>query len=45
MFVAIDDNGQPVAAHPVKPESSVEKRRYREAGQRRKLRLLHRQRG
>jgi acyl-CoA hydrolase len=45
MFVAIDDDGQPVPANPVKPVKSVEKRRYREAGQRRKLRLLHRQRG
>jgi acyl-CoA hydrolase len=45
MFVSIDDDGQPVPANPVKPVKSVEKRRYREAGERRKLRLLHRQRG
>jgi acyl-CoA hydrolase len=45
MFVAIDDNGKPVPANPVIPVKSVEKRRYREAGQRRKLRLLHSQRG
>jgi acyl-CoA hydrolase len=45
MFVAIDDEGQPVPANPVKPVKSVEKRRFREAGERRKLRLLHRQRG
>jgi acyl-CoA hydrolase len=45
MFVAIDDGGRPVQANPVVPMNSAEKRRYREAGQRRKLRLLHRQRG
>jgi len=41
MFVAIDNDGQPVPANIVKPMKSVEKRRYREAGHRRKLRLLH----
>ncbi len=45
MFVAINDSGQPVPANPVKPMNSIEKRRYREAGQRRKLRLLHHQKG
>jgi len=45
MFVAINNDGQPVPANPLKPVKSVEKRRYREAGYRRKLRLLHRQRG
>ena len=45
MFVAIDNEGHPVPANPVKPVKSVEKRRFREAGRRRKLRLLHRQRG
>jgi acyl-CoA hydrolase len=45
VFVAIDENGTPVPANPVKPGSSIEHRRYREAGQRRKLRLLHSQRG
>jgi acyl-CoA hydrolase len=45
MFVAIDDDGKPVKANPVKPISSAEKRRFREAGQRRKIRLLNRQRG
>jgi acyl-CoA hydrolase len=41
-FVAIDDKGKPVPAHPVKPMTSVEKRRYRDAAQRRKSRLSHR---
>jgi acyl-CoA hydrolase len=41
-FVAIDDKGRPVHAFPVKPETNAEKRRYREAAQRRKSRLLHR---
>jgi acyl-CoA hydrolase len=43
MFVSIDNDGQPVPANPVKPMKSVEQRRYREAGRRRRLRLLHRQ--
>ena len=41
-FVAIDDEGRPVPAHPVKPVTSAEKRRYRDAARRRQLRLLHR---
>ncbi|RPI04631.1 MAG: acyl-CoA thioesterase [Ignavibacteriae bacterium] len=45
MFVAIDENGKPVPVNPLKPVTGAEKRRYREAGNRRKLRLMHRQRG
>jgi acyl-CoA hydrolase len=44
-FVAIDDEGKPVAAIPVKPEKSLEKRRYRDAAFRRQARLKNRQRG
>jgi len=38
-FVAIDENGKPVAVPPVIPESEDEKRRYEEAGLRREYRL------
>ena len=41
-FVAIDENGRPVTARPVRPVTKVEKRRYRDAARRRRLRLLHR---
>jgi acyl-CoA hydrolase len=41
-FVAIDDEGRPVPAHSVKPVTSAEKRRYRDAARRRQLRLSHR---
>ena len=41
-FVAIDEHGQPVPAQPIKPETPVERRRYRGAARRRELRLLHR---
>lgn len=41
-FVAIDDNGSPVAAPPIKPVTKDEKRRYADAARRRELRLLHR---
>ena len=44
-FVAIDDDGRPVAAAPVKPVTPVEKRRFRDAARRREVRLLHRRRG
>jgi acyl-CoA hydrolase len=44
-FVAIDDDGRPVAAAPVRPVTAVEKRRYRDAARRREIRLLHRRRG
>jgi len=42
-FVAIDDDGRPVEAPPVRPVTVVEKRRYRGAAHRRRTRLLHRQ--
>lgn len=38
-FVAVDENGNPVKAVPVIPESKVEKRRYEEALSRRNIRL------
>lgn len=41
-FVALDDTGHPVAAIPVRPMTTVERRRYRDAARRRQLRLLHR---
>ena len=44
-FVAIDEDGRPVAAAPVRPVTAVEKRRYRDAARRREIRLLHRRRG
>jgi acyl-CoA hydrolase len=44
-FVALDKNGKPTAAAPVIPETEEEKRRYREAGERREYRLAHRNRG
>lgn len=37
-FVALDDNGKPTRVPPVIPESFIEKRRYAEADERRKLR-------
>jgi acyl-CoA hydrolase len=43
-FVAINDQGRPVPAPPVKPVTAVEKRRYRDAATRREIRLLHRRR-
>jgi acyl-CoA hydrolase len=43
-FVAIDDDGKPIAAARVRPVTAVEKRRYRGAARRRQIRLLHRQR-
>jgi acyl-CoA hydrolase len=44
-FVAIDDDGKPVPAAPVKPASAVEKRRFRDAARRRAIRLRHRRGG
>ena len=41
-FVAIDENGKPSAAPPVKPVTKEEKRRYEDAARRRELRLKHR---
>jgi acyl-CoA hydrolase len=38
-FVAIDENGHPVAVPPVLPETDEEKRRYREAEARRAHRV------
>ena len=43
-FVAIDDDGKPIAAARVRPVTAVEKRRYRGAARRRQIRLLHRER-
>lgn len=38
-FVALDDDGRPTAAPPVIPETDDEKRRFQQAGQRRRSRL------
>ncbi len=43
-FVAIDGNGRPIPAPPVRPVTAAEKRRYRDAARRREFRLQHRQR-
>jgi acyl-CoA hydrolase len=43
-FVAIDDDGKPVVAAPVRPVTAVEKKRFRDAARRREVRLLHRRR-
>jgi acyl-CoA hydrolase len=43
-FVALDDNGKATSVPPVIPESEDEKRRYREAGERREYRLAMRDR-
>lgn len=43
-FVALDESGKPVAVAPVIPETDEEKRRYRQAGERRENRLALRQR-
>ena len=39
-FVAVDENGKAIPVPQVIPETEVEKRRYREAGERREYRLL-----
>jgi len=41
-FVALDEAGKPAPVPPVLPESEEEKRRYREAGERREYRLAQR---
>lgn len=41
-FVALDDKGKPTPIPPVIPETEEEKRRYREAGERREYRLAMR---
>lgn len=41
-FVALDSNGQPKAAPPLILKSAEERRRWREAAARRKIRLAHR---
>ncbi len=43
-FVALDPAGRPIPITPVIPETEDEKRRYREAGERREYRLSHRAR-
>ena len=43
-FVALDDAGRPTAVPPVRPSTPEERRRFRDAARRRKLRLLHRKR-
>jgi acyl-CoA hydrolase len=43
-FVALDGNGQATEIGPVIPESEVEIRRYKEAGERREYRLAQRNR-
>ena len=43
-FVALDGAGRAVAVEPVVPEIEVEKRRYRQAGERRESRLALRNR-
>jgi len=41
-FVALDEQGNPKRVLPVVPETEDERRRYREAAERRQLRLAHR---
>jgi len=43
-FVAIDETGKPKSVPGIVPKTPEEKRRYREAGQRRQWRLRHRNR-
>ncbi|MEQ8205231.1 MAG: acyl-CoA thioesterase [Woeseia sp.] len=44
-FVALDENGAPVAVPAIAPQSETEKRRYQKAGQRRDARLAMREQG
>lgn len=44
-FVALDDDGKPVHVPGIKPGTTDERRRYRDAARRRSLRLLHRKHG
>jgi acyl-CoA hydrolase len=41
-FVAVDETGKPVSVPPLIPKSNAEKRRYKEAGDRRNLRIKSR---
>jgi len=41
-FVAIDGNGKPIPARPVRPVTNIEKHRYRDAARRRRSRLSYR---
>jgi acyl-CoA hydrolase len=43
-FVALDACGKPTAIPPAIPETEAERRRYREAGERREYRLAMRKR-
>jgi acyl-CoA hydrolase len=43
-FVAIDDEGHPIPVPGIRPQTTEEQRRYRDATRRRRLRLLHRAR-
>ena len=43
-FVAVDEAGRPQSATPVIPQTAQDRRRFREAGARRRLRLQHRSR-
>lgn len=43
-FVALDDDGKPVPVPAIRPATPAERRRYRDASRRRRLRLLNRKR-
>ncbi|HWP83602.1 MAG TPA: acyl-CoA thioesterase [Terriglobia bacterium] len=43
-YVAVNSEGRPQPAPPVLPQSAEEKRRYRQAGRRRRWRMQHRRR-
>jgi len=43
-YVALDDDGKPIAVDPVRPVTREEKRRYSDSARRRQLRLQHRKR-
>lgn len=43
-FVAIDSAGRPIEVPPVIPQTAEDRRRFREAAARRKIRLAHRKR-